>query len=78
MNIKNLFFKIGSVVCSFAFMIAIQSLDQMCGGSFYQPKETENRNCLFCGNFYFLSFDSRALAVAKITFISYLSHNLII
>lgn len=38
MNIKNLFFKIGSVVCSFAFMIAIQSLDQMCGGSFYQPK----------------------------------------
>jgi len=37
-NIKNLFFKIGSVVCSFAFMIAIQSLDQMCGGSFYQPK----------------------------------------
>ena len=38
MNIKNLFFKIGSVVCSFAFMIAIQSLDQMCGGPFYQPK----------------------------------------
>lgn len=62
MNIKNLFFKIGSVVCSFAFMIAIQSLDQMCGGSFYQPKvpntlekyRNANRNCLFCGNFYFV------------------------
>lgn len=38
MKIKNLIFKVGSVVCSFAFMMAIQSLDQMCGGSFYQPK----------------------------------------
>lgn len=38
MKIKNLIFKVGSVVCSFAFWVAIQSLDQMCGGSFYQPK----------------------------------------
>lgn len=38
MKIKNLIFKAGSVICSFAFLTAIQSLDQMCGGSFYQPE----------------------------------------
>ena len=38
MQIKNLMFKVCSIVCSFAFLVAIQSLDQMCGGTYYQPK----------------------------------------
>lgn len=38
MKIKNLMFKAGSVICSFAFLTALLSLNKMCGGSFYQPK----------------------------------------
>lgn len=41
MKFKNLLFKVGAVLCSFAFVIAISSLDTMCLGAFHQPKVPE-------------------------------------
>ena len=38
MKFKNIIFKLSTVICSFAFMVAICSLDKMCIGSAYQPK----------------------------------------
>lgn len=38
MKFRNLLFKIGTVLCSFAFVMAISSLDTMCIGSFHQPE----------------------------------------
>ena len=38
MKLRNLALKIGMVICSFAFMVAISSLDKVCMASFYQPE----------------------------------------
>ena len=39
MKWRNLIFKAGMAVCSFAFFVAVNSVDKiMCIGSFYQPK----------------------------------------
>lgn len=38
MKIKNLIFRAGCVLCSFAFVVAINTLGNMCTGSFYQPE----------------------------------------
>lgn len=38
MKIKSLIIKASSVICSFAFLTAIHSLNMMCGGTYYQPK----------------------------------------
>ncbi len=38
MKIRKMLFKIGGIMCSFAFMIALHSLDTMCISTWYQPK----------------------------------------
>lgn len=38
MKLKYLIFKLSFCVCSLAFFVAVNSIDKMCTGSFYQPK----------------------------------------
>lgn len=39
MKLRNLILKAGFFACSFAFFVAVNSVDKvMCTGSFYQPK----------------------------------------
>lgn len=42
MKFKHLLFRIGGALCSFAFIIALSSMDTMCIASFHQPKVPEN------------------------------------
>ncbi len=44
MKFGNMLFKLGGVMCSFAFMMAISSLDTMCVSSFYQPEVPTSLN----------------------------------
>lgn len=39
MKLKNFMLKTSLIICSFAFFVAVNSVDKiMCIGSFYQPK----------------------------------------
>lgn len=42
MKLKDLLFRLGTIACSFAFIMALSSLDTMCVGTFHQPKLPES------------------------------------
>ncbi len=42
MKFKNIIFKLGCIMCSYAFLTAITSLDNMCIATYYQPEAPES------------------------------------
>lgn len=42
MKFKNILFKLSGALCSFAFLMALSSLDTMCIGTYHQPEVPES------------------------------------